>query len=352
MLVIASKNFNIFFISLNNSKPFLLGISIASIFVISISYFTFNLTYRELTQLVIIILIFDLIIFYLIGSKRRKEIEEIKLIIKKIRKNLINSIDEIKLSNSLSDLEGNIKGMFKRTELDLANMKKLAQARTEFLGYVSHELRTPVFTIQGYLETLLNGAIDDTKVNKAFLKKALDHTENLNTLLSDLIEISMIESGLMSLSFRYFNLFNFLSEILSEVKNYNLNKDLEISLNDFNKKIEIYGDKNRLKQVMLNLISNAIKYTKNGKIELIVKEQLKNTVVISVKDTGIGIPKEDIERIFERFYRTERERASSIPGTGLGLAIVKHILEAHNSLIEVKSELNKGSEFSFKLKKV
>ncbi|MBK7106080.1 MAG: GHKL domain-containing protein [Ignavibacteriae bacterium] len=296
------------------------------------------------------IIIFDLIILYLIGNKRKKEIEEIKSVIRSIRKNVLLNEEEIKLSKSLIDLEGNIKAMFRRTQKDLANMQKLAQARSDFLGYVSHELRTPIFTIQGYVETLLNGAIDNPNVNRKFLEKTLTHSNNLNSLLNDLIDISMIESGLMSLSFRYFNLFNFLQNIVSEIKNTHQLKNLELTISEFNKSIEVYGDKEKLVQVMNNLLSNAIKYTNEGKIEISVLEKNK-FVLINVKDTGIGIPENEIDRIFERFYRTERERESSTPGTGLGLAIVKHILEAHSSAIEVKSTLNVGTEFSFKLKR-
>jgi len=229
-------------------------------------------------------------------------------------------------------------------------MEKLAQARTDFLGYVSHELRTPIFTIQGYLETLLNGAMDDPKVNKVFLEKAIYHSDNLNALLNDLIDISMIESGLMSLSFRYFNLYHFLNDIICEIKQSEIHNNIELKLGDINHRIEVFGDKEKLKQVMVNLISNSIKYTNVGSVEVNVIDKVK-FVTIKINDTGIGIEKDDQKRIFERFYRTERERSSSIPGTGLGLAIVKHILEAHNSSITVDSKINKGSEFTFRLRK-
>lgn len=310
----------------------------------------FEISYSHLFFALIVLLIFDLIALNSIGYKRRRDIEEIKSVIKAIRKNRLLNEDEIVLSESLTDLEGNIKAMSRRTKADIANMEKLAQARSDFLGYVSHELRTPIFTIQGYIETLLNGAIDDPKVNRTFLTKALHHSDNLNALLNDLIEISMIESGQMSLSFRYFNLFNFLDEIITEIKLVDFEKDIEINLQEFNRELEVYGDKEKLKQVMTNLLSNAIKYTSQGNVEVIVIEKNKSAT-IKVKDTGIGISEKDLDRIFERFYRTDRERANSISGTGLGLAIVKHILEAHESTIEVKSKLNEGSEFSFKLKK-
>jgi two-component system phosphate regulon sensor histidine kinase PhoR len=270
--------------------------------------------------------------------------------VKSIRKNRFHSPDQIKLSRSLQKLEYNIKAMLIRTQNDIANMKKLEHARTEFLGNVSHELRTPIFAIQGYVETLLNGAINDPNVNKSFLLKANQHTQNLSELLNDLIDISMIESGQMKLSFRYFNIYKFLEKIVHDFRPQADKKNIELILYDFYHDLEYYGDQGRLKQVMVNLISNAIKYTEEGKVEIIVEDKHKSGRIV-VRDTGIGIPEKDINRIFERFYRTDRDRSRAVGGTGLGLAIVKHILDAHNSFVEVKSELGKGSEFSFKLKK-
>ena len=349
-LAIALKSSNKFLQNFRFSRIFVREITLLSILFALIIFFLFDISYPKLFSVIIIVVVFDFIILNSIGYKRRKEIEEIKSVIKSIRKNKVESEEEIHLSRNLKDLEGNIKAMFQRTQRDIANMEKLAQARSDFLGYVSHELRTPIFTIQGYLETLLNGAIDDKRVNRSFLKKALIHSDNLNSLLNDLIDISMIESGLMRLSFRYFNLYKFLAEVVNEFKSSGIKDGLELKMNEFNKEIEIYGDKEKLKQVLYNLIGNSIKYTEKGTVEIIVEEKNKN-VNITIKDTGIGIKLEDQKRIFERFYRTERERSSNIPGTGLGLAIVKHILEAHSSSVTVFSEIGNGSEFSFKLKK-
>ncbi|MCB0748897.1 MAG: GHKL domain-containing protein [Ignavibacteriae bacterium] len=344
------KNFDQVISNFKFSYVFIKEILLLSTILGGIFFYLSDFSYSIIFPLIFIIIFSDLLILYLIGKKRRIEIEEIKTVIKSIRKNRYLDEEQIVLSKPLKELEGIIKAISRKTNRDFANIEKLAQARSEFLGYVSHELRTPIFTIQGYLETLLNGAIDNPKVNRSFLEKALNHSNNLNTLLNDLIEISMIESGLMSLSFRYFNLFNFINEIISETKQLELNNNISINLLEFNKEIGVYGDKERLKQVFYNLLSNAIKYTNEGKIEIIVIEKSKS-VIIKVKDSGIGIPEKELDRIFQRFYRTERERESNVPGTGLGLAIVKHILEAHQTTIEVTSEINVGSEFSFKLKK-
>jgi two-component system phosphate regulon sensor histidine kinase PhoR len=258
--------------------------------------------------------------------------------------------NSLKLSYSFKEIEEALNQLNEKHKNDIAKMKRLERIRTEFLGNVSHELRTPIFTIQGFLETLLNGALEDPKVNRKFLEKAAAHTDNLNNLLNDLIDISMIESGEMRLSFRYFNLMDFLTEVVKEFDPTILEKNIQIEIHQFNNKLEVFGDKTKLRQVLINLIQNAIKYSSSGKIELLVEEE-KNNALITVKDSGSGIPEKDVERIFERFYRVDKTRARDVGGTGLGLAIVKHIVEAHQSKIEVKSKVGVGSEFSFRLKK-
>jgi two-component system, OmpR family, phosphate regulon sensor histidine kinase PhoR len=234
---------------------------------------------------------------------------------------------------------------------DIAKLEKLERVRSEFLANVSHELRTPIFSIQGFIETLIDGAIDDTKVNRDFLQKAYEHSERLNILLNDLIEISRIESGEMRMSFRYFNVSEFLQSVTEEMKPKAGKKSLQLGTNFSPGEILVLGDRERLRQVLSNLIDNAIKYTdEGGRIEVGFSE-LQDSVRVYVADNGSGIGEEHLERVFERFYRVDKNRSRSVGGTGLGLAIVKHIIEAHNSKIEVKSELGKGSEFSFRLKK-
>jgi len=308
------------------------------------------LSFLQSLSLFFLILILALLILYLIGRQHRKEISTIRNIINSIRNNKFSSTDEIKLGEYLVELEGEIKSMFFRTQNDIANLKKLEQVRTEFLGNVSHELRTPIFAIQGYLETLLDGAINDSKVNLNFLKKANHHTSNLSNLLNDLIDISMIESGQMKMSFRYFNVQEYLKSIIVELEPHAISKGLVLELHPINHNLQFFGDKEKLKQVLVNLIMNAIKYTEKGKVEILVTEEDKMGR-ITVKDSGIGIASQDLERIFERFYRVDKDRSREVGGTGLGLAIVKHIIEAHGSRISVSSTPGVGTEFSFSLKK-
>ncbi|MBS4035507.1 MAG: ATP-binding protein [Ignavibacterium sp.] len=302
-------------------------------------------------SLILILLFISLITLNLIGARRRKELNKIKDIITNISKNIYADPDEIILSRNLSGLEDAIKGMFEKAKSDIEYLKRLERIRTEFLANVSHELRTPIFTIQGYLETLLNGAINDKNVNLNFLEKANHHTINLSNLLNDLIDISMIESGEMRMSYRYFDVHPYMSQIIQELKPMAAEKSIELLYSfQADEKLQLFGDKNKLRQAFINLIQNAIKYTEHGKVEVIIEEEKKHGLIL-IKDTGIGIPEQDINRIFERFYRVDKARSKAVGGTGLGLAIVKHIIEAHGSKIDVKSKINEGSEFSFRLKK-
>jgi two-component system phosphate regulon sensor histidine kinase PhoR len=333
-----------------SARKYILAILISSLMFIIIAALILPFSFSSLLELIILLLLLDFIIIYLIGNSRKSEIESIVNIINKIRTDNLQSDNEIKLGKYLSELENEIREMYLKSRDDISHLKKLEQIRTEFLANVSHELRTPIFAIQGFIETLLDGAIDDKNVNKTFLEKANQHTINLSNLLNDLIDISMIESGQMKMSFRFFNIYEFLEAIVNELRIHATSKNLSLILEPFDKSLQLYGDKQRLKQVMTNLIINAVKYTEFGTVSIGVIPE-SGFAQIYVRDTGLGITQEDQERIFERFYRVDKDRSRSMGGTGLGLAIVKHIVEAHGSKITVESEPGKGSVFSFRLKK-
>lgn len=260
--------------------------------------------------------------------------------------------------DEMKSLERSINQIAEKQARDFAAMQKLERVRSEFLGNVSHELRTPIFAVQGFIETLLDGAIDDPSVNRDFLVRAQLQSERLNALLSDLIDISRIESGEMRMSFRMFDIIPFLTDVIEVMKPLAEQKHIDLSLVPIvlsREEVEVFGDKERLKQVMVNLVENAIKYTNPGgsvRVELRDGVPAPNAITISVSDTGIGIAAEHLPRLFERFYRVDKDRSRSSPGgTGLGLAISKHIIEAHRSSINVTSEPGEGSIFSFRLQK-
>ena len=340
---------------LNKLKLYLLSSKVYFIEVILFYSFLLLIIVTQIvhpTTKIIVIISFTFLTFLLLlalGAKRLSELENIKNVIAGIRGNKFNSPEEILLSRNLFGLQSEIQQMFEKERNDIEYLKKLEKMRKEFLANVSHELRTPIFTIQGYIETLLHGAINDKKVNKSFLEKANTHTINLSNLLNDLIDISMIESGELRLSFRYFDIINYIKKLIDELRPSISDKDISLNLITEFKKLNVYGDKDKLRQVFVNLIQNAIKYTEKGKVEVLIDEKDKHCIV-TVKDTGIGIPDDALSRIFERFYRVDKARSRAVGGTGLGLAIAKHIIEAHDSRIDVKSKLDRGSEFSFRLK--
>jgi two-component system, OmpR family, phosphate regulon sensor histidine kinase PhoR len=258
---------------------------------------------------------------------------------------VVKSNDEIGLAaKAINELVDKLK-------TDIVQLKKLEQVRSQFLGNVSHELRTPIFSAQGYLETLLGGALNDPSVNRSFLEKAQANLNRLHTLLEDLINISQIESGEMKMSFRIFKVNDFLDSICREYESLAENRDVSLHTSfSTTADDEVFGDRERLRQVLNNLLSNAINYNKPGGMVTLSSERAANGIQISVKDTGVGIPAEHVPRIFERFYRVDSDRSRILGGTGLGLAIVKHIIEAHGSQVHVESKTGEGSVFRFILK--
>ncbi len=236
-----------------------------------------------------------------------------------------------------------------RAAHDIEEMRRLERVRSEFIANVSHELRTPIFSVQGYLETLLDGAMDDPAVAIPFLEKAYHNAMRLNVLLNDLIDISRIESGELKFSFRYFDIVDLITELVhtSEIRARQANVTVTYSHDDAR---SVYGDKERLSQVLTNLLDNAIKYNVDGGSVNVVTRGADSGVRIEIADTGIGIPEQHLSRIFERFYRVDKDRSRAVGGTGLGLAIVKHILEAHDAHIDVSSKAGHGTQIGFTLR--
>ncbi|MCI0473850.1 MAG: cell wall metabolism sensor histidine kinase WalK [Ignavibacteria bacterium] len=232
-----------------------------------------------------------------------------------------------------------------RDELYLAKVNKVN--RNEFLGNVAHELRTPIFAIQLALETLVDGAIHDEKVSMDFLGKALNQTVRMKELVDDLIHISKLETD-MKLSRRYFPLNALVRETMHEMSDIISKKNISVVLNFLpDDDTRVFADSEKIKHVLINLIDNSVKYTPDGGTISITTEKEEREIRVSLSDTGVGIPKDDLPRIFERFYRVDKTRSRDMGGSGLGLSIVKHILELHNSRINVESETGKGSKFEF-----
>lgn len=235
---------------------------------------------------------------------------------------------------------------------DITELKKLEQMRKDFVANVSHELKTPITSIKGFSETLLDGAMKDRATLEAFLSIILKESDRLQSLIQDLLDLSKIEQQGFHLNIEDIDIMVLLEEVVTMLKGKADEKNIILQIEPVTGALTIKGDYYRLKQVFINLLSNAITYTPlEGYVEIAVKED-DSKVFIQIKDTGMGIEKEEIPRIFERFYRVDKARSRNSGGTGLGLAIVKHIVEAHKGSISVTSVKDKGTTFTISLEKV
>jgi len=234
---------------------------------------------------------------------------------------------------------------------DITELKKLEQMRKDFVANVSHELKTPITSIKGFSETLLDGAMKDEKTLESFLSIILKESERLQSLIQDLLDLSKIEQQGFKLNIQNCNLNHLLDEIYTLLEGKAKDKNIYFNLEKPEEEVCIEGDIYRLKQIFINVINNALTYTKADGSVTIQLESDHNHAVVYVKDTGIGIKKEEIPRIFERFYRIDKARSRNSGGTGLGLAIVKHLIEAHKAEIAVDSEVGKGTTFKLTFKK-
>lgn len=234
---------------------------------------------------------------------------------------------------------------------DITEIKKLEQMRKDFVANVSHELKTPITSIKGFSETLLDGAMEDKQTLVAFLTIILNESDRLQTLIQDLLDLSKMEKQGFQLSYQKMNIVDVLKEVLPILAGKANEKNIALQLEAEGDEVFVEGDVYRLKQVFINLITNAISYTPaNGLVKVEVRERT-NKIRIKVIDTGIGIEKKEIPRIFERFYRVDRARSRNSGGTGLGLAIVKHLIEAHKGNIRVESKVGRGTTFIIELLK-
>ncbi len=235
---------------------------------------------------------------------------------------------------------------------DITDLRQLEKVRRDFVANVSHELRTPISNIKGYAETLLEGAINDKKNAQDFLEIIHSDAERLATLINDILDLSKVESGKLAMELKPYSIKLIITRVVSALSKQAKSKSISVEVNIPEDFPSVMVDETKMTQVFFNLLDNAIKYTeKNGKIE-VTGLLRSNSVEISVADNGIGIPEEDLPRIFERFYRVDKARSRELGGTGLGLAIVKHIAQAHNGSVRIKSILGKGSTFTVELPRI
>jgi two-component system phosphate regulon sensor histidine kinase PhoR len=254
--------------------------------------------------------------------------------------------------NIIDEAEAEVIEWKRNKSEELSKMKKMEAYRKEFLGNVSHELKTPVFSIQGYIETLLEGGLDDKKINKKFLQKANKNVKRIIRIIDDLQMISNIEEDSFSIRPEDFNFTELASDTMEALEMQAQSKNISLGFKDgCNKPFMVNAEREMIQQVLNNLIYNSVKYgNENGETQIGIYDMGKY-ILVEVSDNGIGIEQQDLHRIFERFYRIDKNRSRKYGGSGLGLAIVKHIIEAHGQSINVRSTPGTGSTFGFTLKK-
>jgi two-component system phosphate regulon sensor histidine kinase PhoR len=349
---------------MNSTKPYTLVILASSIILISFvtAFVVVGLfIYHRIDWISLSVsgLIIALVAYLTFSIVLKRYIDDrIKLVYKTIH-NLKRSKDEKAISANLNDdliaaANKEVMEWADKRKDEIERLKNLEAYRREFLGNVSHELKTPIFNIQGYILTLLDGAIDDPNVNKDYLQKSERNIERMINVVTDLEIISQLESGNIKLEFTKFDLVYLTREVFELLEIKARQKRISLGFHDGVAKdtqVIVFADRERIKQVMINLLENSIKYGIEGGRTKVSYYDMFDNVLVEVSDNGIGISSEHISRLFERFYRVDKSRSRNIGGSGLGLAIVKHIMESHHQTVNVRSAPGIGSTFSITLNK-
>ena len=332
---------------MNISTPIRIAVFL-SVMIFAFAIIIFYLVDERLNVVYSLILFFLFVTALIYFSVKKFFHEKIKVIYKSIYKfKGTSSIRDLDIDN----VEREAEEWADAKEEELNAYKRDENYRREFIGNVSHELKTPIFNIQGYVQTLIDGGINDDNINMKYLQRTNKSVDRMINIVEDLEVISRLETEDSQLEFQPFNIVKLAEEVIEafEMKAGQMNISLELYKE--NQTDIVIGDRDKIQQVFMNLISNSIKYGKDNGTTSVKFYDMENNMLIEVADDGIGIAEDSLDRLFERFYRVDKNRSREIGGTGLGLAIVKHILEGHNQQINVRSTVGIGSTFSFILEK-
>lgn len=317
-----------------------------------ILYFKYQLSdFKTTFYIFIAALIFS---FVLLQSRVKKFIfNRVRQIYEDVSLLDVNSLDKNIVTTDIESLSREMKKFAEDKQLEIESLNEREAYRREFLGNVSHELKTPLFTVQGYLLTLMEGAANDKEIRNRYLERANIGVERLASIVKDLDMISKLESNELNIQVEPFNILEVVQNVFDLFEMKIKKKNMVLRFDKFYEfPIYVLGDPEKIEQVLINLIVNAIKYGEiGGTVMVSVASSKENKVLLKVIDNGEGIKEENISRIFERFYRVDKSRSRDQGGSGLGLAIVKHIIEAHKETISLESEYGKGSTFFFTLKR-
>ena len=293
-----------------------------------------------------------IIIFYLKKYIYRK----IKLIYKTIHRHKLSPKEKNQVidvnTDIIEDVEKEVKEWVNDQDNQIKKLKTWQEYRRRFLGDISHELKTPIFNIQGYLETLLDGGLQDPKINTKYLQRAAKNVDRLNTIIEDLESISRLESGKLMLDVYSFDIYELTKEVFEDLEIKAAENNIQLLFKPgASAHFQVKADRENIRQVLMNLVTNSIKYgNKNGATKVGFYDMDKY-ILVEVADNGIGIPTKHLPHVFDRFYRVDKSRSREQGGSGLGLSIVKHIMEAHKQTINVRSSEKLGSTFGFTLEK-
>lgn len=296
----------------------------------------------------------SLLLYYVIEVYLRNRIKLVYKIIHqfKLSKGLKESIGDTLGDDPLAEMEIQVKDYITSNSRELENLRQLEQFRKEFIGNLSHELKTPLFNIQGYVHTLLDGALEDPKFARQFLERTSKSIERLSSLVDDLDTISKLEHGEVYLHQDSFDIHQLAKEVFYALELKAKSKQFSLLIKkETDRATWVYADKEKIQQVITNLLDNAIKYGRQGGQATAAFYDMDEHILVEITDNGIGIAETHLPRLFERFYRVDKHRSREEGGTGLGLAIVKHIIEAHRQTINVRSTIGVGTTFAFTLQK-
>ncbi len=343
------------------SRLAFLGALQASLPVGTVGAVLFWLFQTDLAETLLLGFLLSLITFVsvygIIYRMHRKRLKILNRVLRNIACKRFEDYDKIANANA-TELDSLIKQSISASqtvEREIQRLNRIENYRKEFIGDISHELKTPIFAVQGFIETLLNGAIDDENVNRRFLNKAMRNVNRLTYLTKDLMEISKLETGELKSEIKELYLADVIIDAVESLQYKAKNEGVTVSVEAIDKNIRVRADRNQIKQVLINLIENSIKYNQQGgRVGVGAETYSKDDqrMLVYVQDTGIGIEQQYVERITERFFRIDKSRSREKGGTGLGLAIVKHIMEAHGEELFIESMPNEGSTFSFTLTKI
>ena len=337
----------------NNFNPFKFSL-LSSLYISLGAYFVIN--YNDLSisieSVLISFIIFGLSFLILQLRVRKLFFERIRQIYEDLEFETDSLIKTSPIDSDMNSFSKDLEEFVKLKRTEIETLKKEGIYRKEFVGNVAHELKTPLFSVQGYISNLLDGAMDDKELLKKYLKRAEKSVDRLTFIIKDLDLITQLESSTLKLKVTSFDIIKLTEEIIEDLEISASKRNIKIIFNkNYDKQILVEADKNRIEQVITNLVSNSINYgSEKGTTEISFESNVEK-IIVKVNDNGEGISEENMPRLFQRFFRVDVSRSRSQGGSGLGLAIVKHIIDAHNENIYVQSTVGVGSEFSFTLKK-